>query len=91
VGALKVLVVLMGVLIVGGTVTLVVLLVQRAGGPAAGAAWQTALEQPEGARVGGVAATESGIGIWVQRPDGDRVLMVDPRRGIITGEIRIGR
>ncbi len=89
-GALKVLVVVMGVLIVGGTVTLVALLVQRAGG-AGGTAWQAVLEQPEGARIAGVAASESGIGIWVQRPDGDRVLVVDPKRGRINGEIRLGR
>ncbi|WP_245704768.1 DUF6476 family protein [Belnapia rosea] len=89
-GALKVLVVAMGVLIVGGTVTLVALLVQRAGGDG-GAAWQAALEQPEGARIGGVSASESGIGVWVQRPDGDRVLVVDPKRGRVTGEIRLGR
>ena len=88
--ALKVLVVVMGVLIVGGTVTLVALLVQRAGG-AGGTAWQAVLEQPEGARIAGVAASESGIGIWVQRPDGDRVLVVDPKRGRINGEIRLGR
>jgi Flp pilus assembly protein protease CpaA len=92
VGALKVLVVLMGVLIVGGTVTLLVLVVQRAGGPTeTAAAWQAGLEQPEGTRIGGVAATAGGIGIWVQRPDGDRVLVVDPTRGAVTGEIRLGR
>jgi hypothetical protein len=38
-----------------------------------------------------VAATAGGIGIWVQRPDGDRVLVVDPARGAVTGEIRLGR
>ena len=88
--ALKVLVVVMGVLIVGGTVALVALLVQRAGG-GGGTAWQAALDQPEGARIAGVAASESGIGIWVQRPDGDRVLVVDPKRGRLAGEIRLGR
>jgi Flp pilus assembly protein protease CpaA len=89
--ALKVLVVVMGVLIVGGTVTLVALLVQRAGGGGAGTAWQAALDQPEGARIAGIAASEGGIGIWVQRPDGDRVLVVDPKRGRVSGEIRLGR
>ncbi|MBL6456312.1 hypothetical protein JMJ55_13335 [Belnapia sp. T6] len=80
----------MGVLIVGGTVTLVALLVQRAGG-GGGAAWEVALNQPEGTRIGGVAAAEGGIGVWVQRPDGDRVLVVDPKRGRVAGEIRLGR
>jgi Flp pilus assembly protein protease CpaA len=89
--ALKVLVVAMGVLIVGGTVTLVALLVQRAGGGGAGPAWQVALDQPEGTRIAGIAPAEGGIGIWVQRPDGDRILVVDPRRGRVGGEIRLGR
>lgn len=90
VGALKVLVVVMGVLIVGGTVTLGVLLVQRVGG-AGGGPWSAGLGQPEGARIAGIAAAESGIGVWVQRPDGDRVVLVDPKRGVVTGEIRLGR
>jgi hypothetical protein len=91
VGALKVLVVVMGVLIIGGTVTLVTLLVQRAGGGGAAAGWQVGLDQPEAARIGGIAASEGGIGIWVQRPDGDRVLLVDPKLGKVTGDIRLGR
>jgi hypothetical protein len=89
--ALKVLVVVMGVLIVGGTVTLTVLLVQRAGGMSGGGRWEATLDQPDGARVAGVAAAGDGLGIWVTRPDGDRVLVVDPKRGRIVGEIRPGR
>ena len=81
----------MGVLIVGGTLALVVLFVQRVGGPGTGGGWQAALEQPEGTRVAGVAAAEAGIAVWVARPDGDRVLVVDPKRGRIIGEIRPGR
>jgi hypothetical protein len=84
-------VVVMGVLIIGGTVTLVTMLVQRAGGGGAAAGWQLGLEQPEGARIGGLAAVEGGIGVLVQRPDGDRVLVVDPKRGKVAGEIRLGR
>jgi hypothetical protein len=83
----------MGVLIVVGTVTLVVLLVQRGGGGGAGGGtrWEAALGQPEGARIAGVAAAEGGIAIWVQRPDGDRVVVVEPKRGRVVGEIRAGR
>jgi uncharacterized protein DUF6476 len=96
--ALKALVIGMGVLIVAGTVTLVVLVVQRAGGGlagvgGAGAPQALALGQPEGARIAGIAAAEGGaIAVWVTRPDGeDRVLLVDPRRGRVAGEIRPGR
>ena len=83
----------MGVLIIGGTVALVVALVQRAGGSATTAAgnWQMTLDQPAGARIGGVAATGGGIGVWVQRADGDRVLVVDPQGGRVLGEIRLSR
>jgi Family of unknown function (DUF6476) len=94
--ALKALVVVMGVLIVGGTVALVAVVVQRAGGGGfagrGSARLEVALEQPEGSRIAGIAAAEGGaLGVWVARPDGDRVLLVDPRRGRVAGEIRLGR
>ena len=80
----------MGVLIVGGTVTLAVLLVQRVGGAAGSSRWETALDQPEGTRITGVATMESGLGLLIARPDGERVLVVEPKRGRVVGEIRPG-
>ncbi|WP_309139472.1 DUF6476 family protein [Siccirubricoccus sp. G192] len=88
---LKILVVVMGLLIVGGTLTLVLLIVQRVGGAAGSGRWEMALDQPEGTRIAGIAAAEGGLGIWVARPDGDRVLLVEPRSGRVTGEVRLGR
>lgn len=92
VAALKWLVGVMGVLIVAGTVTLVVLIVQRFGSAAAPA--QTAevvLRQPAGSRIGGIATAEGGhVAVWVVRPDGDRVLVVDPRSGRTSADIRLG-
>lgn len=81
----------MGVLIVLGTVALVAVVVQRAGGGGGAARLDVALDQPEGARIAGVAAAEGVLGVWVSRPDGDRVLLVDPRRGRVAGEVRLGR
>ena len=88
----------MGVLIVAGTVALVAVVVQRAGGLAGGgqaARLDLALGQPEGSRIAGIAgiaAAEGGaLGVWVARPDGDRVVLVDTRRGRVAGEIRLGR
>lgn len=81
----------MGVLIIAGTLTVVTVLVQRVGGGGGGGRWETALEQPEGTRITGIAATESGIGVMVVRPDGERVLLVEPKRGRVIGEIRPGR
>jgi hypothetical protein len=91
VAALKALVIGMGVLIVAGTVTLVVLLVQRASGPSgAPATASVALGEPAGSRIGGIAATERALAIWVVRPEGgDRVILVDPGSGRRTGEIRL--
>ncbi|WP_198371393.1 hypothetical protein [Roseomonas rosulenta] len=88
----------MGLLIVAGTVTLVVLLVQRAGvSPAERAASvapearpvNMALGAPEGSRIGGIAPAGGALAIWVVRPDGERVVLVDPASGRRTGEIRL--
>jgi len=83
----------MGVLIVGGTVALVAVIVQRAGGAGGGPArLDLALDQPEGSRIAGIAAAEGGaLGVWVARPDGDRVVLVDAKRGRVAGEVRLGR
>jgi hypothetical protein len=85
----------MGVLIVAGTVALVAVVVQRAGGFSGGgqaARLDLALGQPEGSRIAGIAAAEGGaLGVWVARPDGDRVVLVDTKRGRVAGEIRLGR
>lgn len=89
--ALKVLVVVMGVLIVLGTVTLVWVVVQRVSGAGgAGAPWSLALERDPGARIAGIAAAEGGAValLLTGGAGGDRVLVVDPRRGRILGEIR---
>ncbi len=87
--ALKWLVIVLGVLIVGGTVTLVALLVQRAGGGnERGLAAIGHLGQPPGTRILSVAGTEGRVAILVSRPDGERVLLVDPRSGRVAGELR---
>lgn len=79
----------MGVLIVAGTVALVVLVVQRAG--AGGAEERLGVQhlgQPAGTRIVSVAALEGRLAVHVVRPDGERVLLVEPRRGRVVGELR---
>jgi hypothetical protein len=89
--ALKILVVAMGVLIVAGTVTLVVLLVQRAGGrPAAAPAGTIGLELPEGSRITGVAGAGDRFAVTVEGPGGSRLLLLDAR-GRVVGEVLPGR
>jgi hypothetical protein len=92
--ALKVLVVVMGVLIVLGTVALAWVIVQRVatpGGGGGGAPWTLVPDLPEGARVAGIAPVEGGaLAVWITGdPQGDRLIVVDPRRGRVLGEIRV--
>jgi hypothetical protein len=95
--ALKWLVAVMGVMIVAGTVTLGVLIVQRLGGGLGAmsgggeAPAPVSLGQPVGTRIEGIAAMGGGdrLAIRVVRPDGEaRIVVFDPRRGRVAGEIR---
>lgn len=86
--ALKFLVVAMGVLIVAGTVTLVVLLVQRAGGNRGGVSLPAmSLNLPAGSRILGLAGAGDHFAVHVQRPDGERILLLEPRSGRVVGEV----
>ena len=80
----------MSVLLVAGTVAFAVLLVQRLGGATEALTLPPAsLGQPAGTRILSVtAAAEGRLAILVARPDGERVLLVDPRRGRVVGELR---
>lgn len=80
----------MGVLIVVGTVALAAVLVQRLGSAGGGGtAAGLSLVQPDGARIVGIAASDKAISVWVARPDGDRVILVDPMGARRIGEIRL--
>jgi len=90
-GLLKFLVIAMGVLIVAGTVTLVVLLVQRAGGGRGGAPLPAMnLDLPAGSRILGIAGAGDHLGVHVHSPDGDRILLLDPRTGRVVGQVTPG-
>ena len=87
---LKALVIGMGVLIVAGTVTLAVLLVQRVGDrPGSGTAGGLSLGQPEAAHIAGIAASDKAISVWVARPDGDRVILLAATGARRIGEVRL--
>jgi hypothetical protein len=87
--ALTILVAVMGVLIVAGTVALAVVIVQRLGGAADSPVLAGSLGQPEGSRIGGIASAEGRVAVWVVRPDGERVLLLDGRSGRVVGELRV--
>ncbi|MCW8084043.1 DUF6476 family protein [Sabulicella glaciei] len=88
--ALKFLVVAMGVLIVAGTVTLVVLLVQRAGGRSSEAP-RLALDLPAGTEIVSVSGAGDRFALLLRDAQGrSRVLFVDGRTGRPAGEITLG-
>ncbi|WP_240791059.1 DUF6476 family protein [Roseomonas sp. AR75] len=77
----------MGVLIVAGTVGLVTVIVQRLNAGDA-AISPSHLGQPAGTRILSVAGAEGRIAVLVSRPDGERVLILDPRTGRVLGALR---
>jgi len=85
--SLKILVVAMGVMIVAGTVALVVVLVQRAGRGGGASLPPMSLELPPGSRITGIAGAEGRFAVLVQRPDGDRIVLLDARTGRPVGEV----
>ena len=86
---LKVVVVVMGVLIVAGTVTLAVLLARRAsGGPAAG---PTTLDEPVGTRIVGASAAQDRVAVQLQGGGPDRVVVVDTRTGRVLARVALAR
>ncbi|MCA1947704.1 MAG: DUF6476 family protein [Armatimonadetes bacterium] len=72
---------------VAGTVTLIVLLVQRAGGREGAASLPPInLDLPPGSRILSVAGAGDRFAVLVQRPDGERVLFLDARSGRVVGQ-----
>jgi hypothetical protein len=70
-------------------VALGVVVSQRLGGEGDSAALGPRhLGQPAGTRVVSVAPAGDRLAVLVARPDGERVLLVDARRGRVVGELR---
>lgn len=92
--ALKILVVVMGVMIVAGTVTLGVLIVRRAGGsgePTATAALLRQLDEPSGTAIAAIALSPDRLAIQLRGGGPDRVVLVDPRSGATVARITLTR
>lgn len=93
--ALKAVTIVMGVLIVLGTVTLMVLLARRGAAPSApavapGVAFSATLGEPEGTRIVGVAGAGDRLAVSLQGGGADRVVLVDPHTGAIVGRVTLG-
>lgn len=89
--ALRLLVVVMGVMIVGGTVTLGMLLAQRMGGAPAAVAGSATLDEPAGTQI--VAAVPAGEAVALHLRGGgpDRVVLVEARTGRVVGRVALAR
>ena len=96
IGALKVAVVVMGVLLVAGTATLGVLIARRVaplagGGRGAAAPFDTVLNEPADTRIAGIAAVQDRLALHLQGGGADRIVLVDPRTGARSGAIALAR
>lgn len=93
--ALKILVVVMGVMIVAGTVILGVLIVRRSGGgggePAATTALLRQLDEPSGTTVAAIALSPDRLAIQLRGGGPDRVVLVDPRNGATVARVALTR
>lgn len=88
--ALKILVVVMGVMIVAGVVTLAMVIAQRLAGAAGGGFTERSVEVPAGARVIGAAPGEGRLALTLEMPDGSvRIELIDLRTGKSTGALAI--
>ncbi len=88
--ALKIAVGAMGVLIIGATIALVVLVVQRVSGPGAATA-SAVLDEPAGTRIAAATASSDWIVLQLQGGGSDRVVVVDPRNGRVLSRVALAR
>ncbi|HUB45774.1 MAG TPA: DUF6476 family protein [Acetobacteraceae bacterium] len=89
--ALKILTIAMGVLILAGTAVIIGVIFHRATSPASSAPVDLALDQPAGSRIVSIAATQDRLALQLQGGGADRVVLVDPRTGAVTGQIALSR
>ncbi len=95
--ALKIAVVVMGVLIVIGTMGLVIGIARRSQAPVVPtAAWpaspaRVVLDEPEGTRIAGIVAVRDRLAVQLQGGGADRVVLIDPASGAVAGRILLAR
>jgi hypothetical protein len=94
--ALKVAVIVMGVLIVGGTGTLIAVVAHRISAPARvggalPASIAAVLDEPAGTRIAGIAAVRDRLAVQLQGGGVDRVVLIDPATGAVAGRISLMR
>ena len=96
--ALTAVTIFMGVLIVVGTGALIAIIVHRSVSPAASPVAASApaeseavrLDEPAGTRIAAIAALGDRLALELQGGGADRVVLIDPRSGAVTGRIVLG-
>jgi hypothetical protein len=94
--ALKIAVVVMGVLIVVGTTGLVVGIARRLVAPAVPVAtWPASapvvLDEPAGTRISAILAVRDRLAVQLQGGGADRVVLIDPATGSVAGRVSLAR
>lgn len=94
--ALKIAVIAMGVLIVVGTTALIVVIAHRLSSPPSRVATLPAsltavLDEPAGTRIAGIAAVQDRLAVQLQGGGVDRVVLINPETGAVTGRISLVR
>jgi hypothetical protein len=98
--ALKIATIVMGVLIVAGTTGLIVVIAHRLSGQAGPSASTGAtlpasvaavLDEPVGTRIAGIVAVRDRLAVQLQGGGVDRVVLIDPATGGVTGRISLER
>jgi hypothetical protein len=82
--------ILMGVLIVVGVGVIGTTLVRRLGAPAPGAV-ALVLDEPAGSRMMAATATGDRLAVLLQGGGPDRIVLVDPRTGVVAGRVGLAR
>jgi hypothetical protein len=94
---LKIAVVVMGVLIVLGTMGLVIGIARRSAPPsvppvaALPASVSAELDEPAGTRIAGIVALRDRLAVQLQGGGPDRVVLIDPATGTLVGRISLAR
>ncbi|MBV9654018.1 MAG: hypothetical protein JOZ42_05600 [Acetobacteraceae bacterium] len=87
--ALKILTVAMGVAIIVATAALGVLIARRLSGAGAAPPFARALAEPDGTRLTALAGAGDRLALWLQGGGADRIVLVDPHTGAVTGRVAL--
>jgi hypothetical protein len=94
--ALKIATIVMGVLIVVGTMGLIILVARRASAPVPPSASLPAsiaavLDEPSGTRIAGIVAVRDRLAVQLAGGGVDRIVLIDPTTGAVAGRISLAR